>query len=137
MNKDLISILLVDDFEMIRVVVHRVLAELGYRDVRQARGGREALALIEAAAATDRPLDLVLCDWAMPDFDGMQVLRAVRENPLTQPLPFVMLTAEADQKSMVRAMKAGASDYIVKPVNPVTIGEKIERVLTKHRRPAA
>jgi signal transduction histidine kinase/DNA-binding NarL/FixJ family response regulator len=101
-------ILLVDDNLDMREYVQRLLAR-NYT-VIPARDGQEALELARA-----NPPDLVLTDVMMPRMDGFQLLKALREDPRTQTLPVIMLSARAGEESRVEGMEAGADDYLVKP----------------------
>ena len=101
-------VLLVDDNLDMREYVQRLLAR-SYT-VIPARDGQEALELARA-----NPPDLVLTDVMMPRMDGFQLLKALREDPRTQTLPVIMLSARAGEESRVEGMEAGADDYLVKP----------------------
>ena len=101
-------VLLVDDNLDMREYVQRLLART--YTVIPARDGQEALELARA-----NPPDLVLTDVMMPRMDGFQLLNALREDPRTQTLPVIMLSARAGEESRVEGMEAGADDYLVKP----------------------
>jgi two-component system, NtrC family, response regulator AtoC len=102
-------ILIVDDEENVCALFKRVLAKDGY-DVEYAATGEEGLALLE-----QRPFDLVITDLKMPGMDGMELLtRGKAARPATT---FIMLTAFGTVQSAVEAMKQGAYDYLVKPVD--------------------
>ncbi len=101
-------VLLVDDNLDMREYVQRLLAR-NYT-VIPARDGQEALELARA-----NPPDLVLTDVMMPRMDGFQLLKALREDPRTQLLPVIMLSARAGEESRVEGLEAGADDYLVKP----------------------
>ncbi|HEY1058525.1 MAG TPA: response regulator [Limnobacter sp.] len=89
-----------------------------------ATSGEEALEL----AASVR-MDLVLLDANMPDMDGYQVLEKLQANPRCAQWPVMMVTGDDSSASELRALKAGACDYIAKPVNPDLLKIKIERQL--------
>jgi len=80
--------------------------------VRMASGGEEALQLIAAER-----FDLILLDIMMPDVDGIQVLRQVREKSSGIELPVIMTTARADRRDIVNALELGANDYVTKPID--------------------
>src|ERR1051326_9583065 len=106
-------ILIVDDEENVCALFNRVLAKDGY-DVDSAASGEEALAKLE-----ERPFDLVITDLKMPGMDGMELLaRGKAAQPATT---FIMLTAFGTVQSAVEAMKQGAYDYLVKPVDKAEI----------------
>lgn len=102
------SILIVDDEPNIRRVLDAVFTKAGYR-VLTAENGHKALDIV----STELGLNVILCDLIMPDLNGMDILKSVREiNPR---ISVVMMTAHGTIKSAVDAMKLGAFDYITKP----------------------
>lgn len=125
------KILLVDDFEMVRVMIRNALTDLGYKNIDDAQDGRVALAKLKEANLGGSPYTLVFCDWNMPEISGIEVLEACRNHPDFRTLPIVMVTAEAEQESVVRALRAGANDYIVKPIAPDVLERKVNRILAK------
>lgn len=124
-------ILLVDDYEMVRVFLKKGLLDLGYRRVDEARDGAEALAKIKSAQGEKDPYMLVFCDWNMPEKTGIEVLKECRADQNLKGLPFIMVTAESEQDKVVEALKAGASDYIVKPIAPQILQKKMAKMMSK------
>lgn len=104
------KILVVDDSETIRLQVSRALEKAGFTVV-EAGDGIEGL---EKAANDD--FALVLLDVNMPRMGGLDMLDRLRESPKTKTLPVLVLTTEAQQSMIVRAKKAGAAGWIIKPV---------------------
>ncbi|MHC1724505.1 MAG: response regulator [Syntrophobacteraceae bacterium] len=105
-----LNILVVDDEFSVRESLLVWLKKSGYR-VAGAGSGKEALAMLDQA-----PFDIVLLDIKMPGMDGIEVLRLIKANyPRTM---VVMMTAYASIESAVDAMKAGAGDYLMKPLRP-------------------
>ncbi|GAB4310591.1 MAG: sigma-54 dependent transcriptional regulator [Candidatus Sumerlaeia bacterium] len=119
-------ILFIDDDKNFRKVMGYALREQGY-EVTAAENGREGLAALQAG----RP-DLILCDLKMPEMDGLAFLRALGEQP-GEPPPVIVLTAFGSIESAVEAMRAGAFDYVTKPVNRDALRLAIERAL-RHAR---
>ena len=76
-------------------------------------------------------VDFVISDWNMPNMNGLEFLKAVRADGDLSSKPFLMVTAEALQDNVVLAVKAGVSDYIVKPFTAEVLSEKIEKILGK------
>lgn len=101
--------LVVDDSQAIRTIVGRFLRELGF-EVSEAADGEEALNRVRA----ERP-DLVLVDWNMPVMDGLELVRAVRANPDWERIQLMMVTTETEPAQIVRALGAGADEYLLKP----------------------
>lgn len=129
MSKPL-KILLVDDFEMIRSLLKQALKQLGYTDLTEAVDGMDAIEKINKASDSGQPFDLVFLDWNMPKMTGIEVVQKCKSEDKHKNLPFIMITAEREQKSVVTALKAGVSDYVIKPFSPRQLSSKIERILT-------
>ena len=67
------------------------------------------------AAASERPLDLIVSDWNMAPYNGLDLLRAVRANPATRDTPFILVTASLSEEAWLGAIELGATDFLVKP----------------------
>ena len=118
------KILLVDNSRTIRNIQKNVLKQLGHTDVLEAEDGVQALAVFG-----EQTPDLLLVDWNMPNMDGITLVRKVREINTT--VPMIMCTTEAEKARVLEALKAGVNNYIVKPFTVESLGEKIERTLSK------
>ena len=112
-------ILVVDDEERVREMIEFRLRLFGY-EVLQAANGQEALEI----ASREQP-DLVLLDVMMPEPNGFQVCSRLKQHESTRHIPVVMLTAKAEAKDVTRAFNSGASDYVVKPYDPVVLQQKV------------
>jgi adenylate cyclase len=101
-------------------------------EVVQAPSGKEALKVV----MSDNPPDMVLLDIMMPDMDGYEVLRRIRQHPPTANIPVVFLTALATQQDERLGMDLGALDYLTKPVNPELVVQRVEAHVrqTRHAR---
>jgi len=119
-----LKILLVDDSLSMRRIVVKFLANNGITHVLEAGDGAEAL---EAIASTR--VDLIVSDLNMPIMDGMAFLERIKANPHTRDIRFVMLTVEAIQKTMNKALSLGVDSYIVKPVTEKIFMEELIRVV--------
>lgn len=75
--------------------------------------------------------DAVLLDWMMPGQDGLAVLRTLRENPATRPLPILMMTARADEVDRVLGLELGADDYITKPFSIKELAARVRAVIRR------
>ncbi len=118
-------ILVVDDTQSFRFMIKGYLDDAGYQTTCAA-GGPEALAELEQT-----PFDLVLSDMVMPEMDGLALLHQIRSRyPL---LPFVLITAHGSVDSAVAAMKEGADDYLLKPLNWEELLVVVERLLEHAR----
>ena len=101
--------LVVDDSRVIRKVARRILEDLGFQ-IEEAGDGQEALAQCRAAMP-----DAVLLDWNMPVMNGLEFLRALRQEPGGDKPVVVFCTTENELDRIVEAMNAGANEYIMKP----------------------
>ncbi len=129
MTGDKTKILLVDDFEMVRLMLRKSLNRLGYQEIVEAQDGKEAWDLLTRAQMANQPFGMIFCDWSMPEMTGMEVLEKCRSSKEFKNLPFVMVTAEAEQEGVVKALKAGANEYLIKPISAETLQKKIEKIL--------
>ncbi len=128
-----LRILFVDDYETVRILFHRYLTDLGIECIVEAENGKTALQKIQAAHAAKQPFDLIFCDWNMPVMNGLELLHALRKDPNFNRLPFVMVTANSDESEVVEAMRAGVSEYLVKPFDTKSLGRTIQRVIERYK----
>jgi two-component system chemotaxis response regulator CheY len=119
-----IKILIVDDFATMRKVIRNLLKQAGYENVAEAEDGMAALKLLKSTK-----MDFVISDWNMPNMTGIELLKAVRSDGELKAMPFLMVTAESLKENVVEAVKAGVSNYIVKPFTAEVLGEKIEKIM--------
>ena len=124
--------LVVDDFATMRKIIKKVLNELGYTNVEEADDGKTALPMIQSAHDAGKPYEFIISDWNMPGMQGIDLLKACKADPRFKSVPFMLVTAESEQKHILEAAKAGVSDYVVKPFNSQTLKGKMERVYAKH-----
>ena len=115
--------LVVDDSSTMRRIIVNTLQKIGHRDVEQASNGREGLSEFSKGG-----FDIVITDWNMPEMSGIEFLRAIRATESVKSIPVLMVTTNAAQNDITEALKAGVSNYLVKPFSPDTIREKIEAV---------
>jgi len=120
-----IKVLVVDDFATMRRIVKNILTQLGYKNVIEADDGTTAMNVLK-----QEKIDLIISDWNMPKMTGLELLKNVRANADWAKIPFIMVTAEAQQDNIILAVKAKVSQYIVKPFTADTLGEKINKVLS-------
>ena len=115
--------LVVDDSSTMRRIIVNTLQKIGHSDVEQASNGREGLGQLAKGG-----FDVVITDWNMPEMSGIEFLRAIRATEAVKSIPVLMVTTNAAQNDIAEAMKAGVSNYLVKPFSPDTIKEKIAAV---------
>ena len=114
--------LVVDDSRAVRMIVGRTLQELGY-EVREASNGREALEVMQAEKGA---VSLVLADWNMPEVNGLDLLKQLRQDPELASVVIVMVTTETEIDHMTAALEAGANEYVMKPFTREILVEKLE-----------
>ena len=117
------KVLVVDDFSTMRRIVKNILRQLGFNNISEAEDGVKAVALLEI-----EKFDLIISDWNMPNMTGIELLRYVRGSDTLKDIPFLMVTAEAQQENIIEAVKAKVNNYIVKPFTADTLHEKIEKI---------
>jgi len=120
------KILVVDDFATMRKVVKNLLKQAGYENIVEAEDGVAALRILKS-----QKVDLIISDWNMPNMSGLELLKAVRADSELSKMPFLMVTAEALQENVIAAVKAGVSNYIVKPFTAEVLNEKITKIMEK------
>jgi two-component system, chemotaxis family, chemotaxis protein CheY len=104
-----------------RMILRRIMHSAGF-EVAEAADGRQGL-----DALTGGPLpDVALVDWNMPGIDGLGFVNAVRDNPDYRPMTLMMVTTESEHDQVVRALAAGAHEYIIKPFTADAIVDKLE-----------
>jgi len=112
--------LVIDDSRTMRRIVADILAGLGF-DNSLAGNGREALDLLDAGDA----FDLACIDWNMPVMDGLEFVVAVRARREWRDLTLIMVTTEGEHGQVVRALAAGAHEYVMKPFTPDALASKL------------
>ncbi|HEX6674921.1 MAG TPA: response regulator [Actinomycetes bacterium] len=113
--------LVIDDSKAIRIILRKLLGELGF-EVAEAADGREALERLNGPMG---PFDLALVDWNMPEMNGLEFVREVRGQGGHEDLTMVMVTTETESGQVVRALAAGANEYIMKPFSRDVLIDKL------------
>ncbi|WP_300158486.1 chemotaxis response regulator CheY [Solidesulfovibrio sp.] len=124
-NKEM-RILVVDDFSTMRRIIKNILRQLGFNNIIEADDGSTAWETLNK----DK-IDFIISDWNMPNMPGIELLRKVRSSEEFANLPFLMVTAEAQQENIIEAVQAKVSNYIVKPFTAETLGQKIDKIFDK------
>ncbi len=117
-----LDVLIVDDSAAIRKILHRVLvqADLPLGKVHEANDGLEAI-----NSLANHSVGLILSDINMPNMDGIEMLRKIKDNTIWAAVPVIMVTTEGSQDKVLQALKLGASGYVRKPFTPDQIKEKL------------
>jgi len=119
-------VLVAEDDDQISFLLQFLLEREGY-SVMLARDGHEALQFIDSMT----PPRLAIFDIMMPHADGFELLQHLRAKPDWHNVPVMMLTARSQEKDIVRALDAGAADYVVKPFLPEELKARIRRLVSK------
>ncbi|MBI2521066.1 MAG: response regulator [Bdellovibrio sp.] len=125
------KILLVDHVIGIRNATRAMLTAVGFRNVKEAGDGESAWSIIEEGIATNEKIELIISEWSLPKLTGKELLERIRANPSMKAVPFLLATGEAEQQTIVTAIKSGANNFIVKPYSSQTLQEKIAEVFQK------
>jgi DNA-binding response OmpR family regulator len=118
--------LVVEDDEQIAYILRFILEREGFV-VSQAATGRDARELIQ----TMGPPAIVTLDVMLPHADGYELLALVRTQPGWETVPVILLTARSQEKDIVRALEAGANDYMIKPFKPDELRARVRRLVKK------
>ena len=118
------KVLVVDDFATMRRIVKNILTQLGYKHIIEADDGVKAWEIIN-----EKNVDVIICDWNMPNMKGIDLLRKVRADKKFSELPFVMVTAEGKKENVIEATKAGVTGFIIKPFTAKDLGKKLKMIL--------
>ncbi len=113
-----------DDPTMVKLI--NVNLKLNNYAVVEATSGEQALDVL-----VNEPLDLVVLDIMMPGVDGWEVLKRVRNNPETEEMPVILVTAKTQDSDVIRGWELGADEYVIKPFNPLLLVEVIKMVLDR------
>lgn len=113
--------LVIDDSRTMRRIITGILRPLGF-DIVEAAHGQEALDALEAGLE----VELACVDWNMPVLDGLSFVTAVRRERRWRDMTLVMVTTESEQSQIVRALAAGAHEYVIKPFTPEAIRDKLQ-----------
>ena len=118
------TILVVDDSRIMRNIVKNHFSELNIPcQYIEASDGEDALDKL-----WKNPVDLVLLDWNMPNLLGIDFLKKVRSMDMYKELPIIMVTSEAARFNVIEALKQGATDYFIKPINAKMFKDKLTKL---------
>ncbi len=119
------TILVVDDETSIREMLVISLESAGY-NVLQAENAKTAHSLV-----LDKHPDLILLDWMMPVTTGLELLRRLKRDEMTDHIPVIMLTAKAEESSKISGLDSGADDYLAKPFSPRELLSRVKAILRR------
>ncbi|PIQ98184.1 MAG: response regulator [Nitrospinae bacterium CG11_big_fil_rev_8_21_14_0_20_56_8] len=113
-------ILVIDDSRAIRLILSQILKQLGF-EVAEASNGQEALDKLKEAGK----FEMAMVDWNMPVMNGYDFVVAVRSNPAYNDMRLMMVTTETEMSQVIKALEAGANEYVMKPFTKEMIQEKL------------
>jgi two-component system, chemotaxis family, chemotaxis protein CheY len=112
--------LILDDSRAMRMILRRIMHSAGF-DVVEGADGQQGLDVLSSG-----PLpDVALVDWNMPGIDGLSFVKAVRDHPGYRPMTIMMVTTESEHDQIVRALAAGAHEYLIKPFTADAVIDKL------------
>ena len=126
-----LKIIVIDDSKTIRIEVIAILRKIGFFYITEAVDGSDGWAKLAAQASIQEPYELILSDINMPKMNGIELLIKLRAAKPYSIVPIIMISAESEKMTILEAMSQGASDYILKPFNLMTIRKKILLQLQK------
>lgn len=115
------KVLIVDDSTAARFIIRRIVEELGH-EVLEAKDGIEALQQLRA----NNTIELALVDWNMPEKNGLEVVVEMKEDPTLKDVKIMMVTTETEMMQVVRAIEAGANEYLMKPFSKEMLLDKLQ-----------
>lgn len=124
MEKNNLCVLIVDDDATLRKAIRHVVNSGLNANCTVAKDGQEAWDIM-----LQETFDIVICDWNMPRKSGDVLLLEVRSHETMKDIPFLMLTSRSDRDSLITAIQAAVTDYVIKPFTPATLLSKIHKIL--------
>ena len=123
-KKPNLRVLVVDDDVTLRKAIRHVVSSGLNADCMVAKDGQDAWDIL-----LENTFDIVICDWNMPRKSGDALLLEVRSHDTLKEIPFLMLTSRSDKDSLITAIQAGVTDYVIKPFTPAVLLSKINKLV--------
>jgi CheY-like chemotaxis protein len=120
------KVLIIDDEQDIRMIVHYAMSKDGEIDVIEAESGGEGI----RKAQEEHP-DVILMDMRMEGMDGSKTLASLKQDPATASIPVIFLTAVSDKRQTSQLKKMGAAGILPKPFDPATLADQVQSILNK------
>jgi two-component system, chemotaxis family, chemotaxis protein CheY len=117
-------ILIVDDSISIRHLLKGILRSGGFNNIVESGDGQQALKVLGKGE-----IGLIICDWEMPNMNGMELFEVILNDENINNTPFILLTAQVDKKKVTEALAKGIKNYIIKPFTPEVVINKVREVL--------
>ena len=119
-------VLIAEDDPDSAMLLEGIMEDIGIKHIERAQDGREAVSMLKNASP---PFDIVLCDWDMPELNGIQVRKQVRNLARLQDTHFIMVTAVSEAARIKEAISEGITDYVIKPVDGNILERKVKLAL--------
>lgn len=129
-----IRILAVDDCLTIQTMMVQCLNELGFENITLADDGEEAINLVAKNTQEGSPFELIISDILMPNMNGLDFLKLVRGAMKDKKVPFLMVSAENNQSTVLEAISQGVDQYIIKPFNTDMLATKLVKIFEKKQK---
>ena len=124
------NFLIIDDKSFYFSMIKDHLKILGYNgDFRHCSGALEAITFLEQYMREGKKMDLIICDLMMPEYTGVDFVKAIKKSKHFNQIPILMFSTESEKMDILEAIKHGASDYIYKPWNEEELDIKIKRLI--------
>lgn len=124
------KILVVDDSISMRMIVVSFLKKMGFTNIHEAEDGEIGMLMLRDGQLADEPFVMIISDWFMPNMTGYEFLQAVRSDDNLKSIPFLMVTAEGEEKHVGLARDAGVTDIIIKPFSIEQVHQKVKNILS-------
>lgn len=120
--------LLIEDNLVLATITGRSLQALRFTHVDVAHDGEEALRFLR-----EQIYDVILVDWMLPKSSGLDIVRCIRASRDHASTPIIMTTGKNERQDIIKAMQTGVDAYLVKPISPTLLKERIDKVLAAAR----
>lgn len=124
-----LRVLIIDDNSVDREMLRIHLEDLGFKGIQEARSGSEGIFKCENSVKVEKPFHLVITDWKMPEKDGMALLKFLKGSKDFRKTRVIMITSVNEEEQVKNAIIAGVDDFILKPINPTILHQKVEKLL--------
>jgi len=132
-----LSIIIVDDNVTNQMIIRTILSKEGYSDLRIASSAKQLFGMLhlDSECRAEEPVDLILLDMMMPEIDGLEACRRIQADTRYRDVPIIFVTAVGDSLKLAEALDAGATDYVMKPINKLELMARIRSALRlKHEK---
>lgn len=131
MERSELRILVVDDQKVVREMLKKTLMDLGVLEIHEANDGQLAVDLIEELGNEGKKIHVIFLDWNMPQLSGFEFLMQAENNKNLRDTYLIMVTAEREHQNIMKALNAGARDYVIKPFSTEQISRKLAKVTSE------